>query len=397
MVVDGGPPPGRAADALRSLLAGDIAVISARDGAAGLPRALLGARAALRVPRARAAGALAAAGRARAAPSLPDRSRALDACAALVVGEHDFGAFTPAATPGARTRRHVTACAWRADGDELVLAIEADAFLHHMVRTLVGTMLQAGAGRARRRVVRAPARRARRGRSAGPTAPPHALTLTGVRYAGDGAGQRPSCCASSRASAAGARELLVARATMGPCGVPRGTFEPEERIDAAAHREVCARTGDRAHEHSASARHAVGRVGRPLSRARTRVVWLRAPAGLADSWELAARGASCRFVPLPHRAGCRRWRRSSRASRRPCDRRVTRCVNCDVRVAKNVHDELYDSGVTSEQYLSIGQLAARSGRSRRTIDFYSRNGLLPFVRSEGGRRLYSSRRSGACR
>jgi MerR family transcriptional regulator, copper efflux regulator len=44
--------------------------------------------------------------------------------------------------------------------------------------------------------------------------------------------------------------------------------------------------------------------------------------------------------------------------------------------------------VTSERYLSIGQLAARSGRSRRTIDFYSRSGLLPFVRSEGGRRLY---------
>ena len=39
-------------------------------------------------------------------------------------------------------------------------------------------------------------------------------------------------------------------------------------------------------------------------------------------------------------------------------------------------------------YLSIGQLAVQSGRSRRTIDFYSRNGLLPFVRSEGGRRLY---------
>jgi MerR family copper efflux transcriptional regulator len=44
--------------------------------------------------------------------------------------------------------------------------------------------------------------------------------------------------------------------------------------------------------------------------------------------------------------------------------------------------------VTSGQYLSIGQLAAQSGRSRRTIDFYSRNGLLPFVRSEGGHRLF---------
>ena len=44
--------------------------------------------------------------------------------------------------------------------------------------------------------------------------------------------------------------------------------------------------------------------------------------------------------------------------------------------------------MTSGHYLSIGQLAAQSGRSRRTIDFYSRNGLLPFVRSEGGHRLF---------
>jgi MerR family transcriptional regulator, copper efflux regulator len=44
--------------------------------------------------------------------------------------------------------------------------------------------------------------------------------------------------------------------------------------------------------------------------------------------------------------------------------------------------------VTSGHYLSIGQLAAQSGRSRRTIDFYSRNGLLPFVRSDGGHRLF---------
>lgn len=46
--------------------------------------------------------------------------------------------------------------------------------------------------------------------------------------------------------------------------------------------------------------------------------------------------------------------------------------------------------MTPGRYLSIGQLAAQSGRSRRTIDFYSRNGLLPFVRSEGGRRLYEA-------
>ena len=44
--------------------------------------------------------------------------------------------------------------------------------------------------------------------------------------------------------------------------------------------------------------------------------------------------------------------------------------------------------MTSDRYLSIGQLAAQSGRSRRTIDYYSRTGLLPFVRSEGGHRLF---------
>ncbi len=60
----------------------------------------------------------------------------------------------------------------------------------------------------------------------------------------------------------------------------------------------------------------------------------------------------------------------------------------DVRVAENVHTRCTLRGVTSGRLLSIGQLAAESGRSRRTIDFYSRNGLLPFVRSEGGRRLY---------
>jgi MerR family copper efflux transcriptional regulator len=57
-------------------------------------------------------------------------------------------------------------------------------------------------------------------------------------------------------------------------------------------------------------------------------------------------------------------------------------------VPQNVHTNCTIPVVTSERYLSIGQLAAESGRSRRTIDFYSRNGLLPFVRSEGGRRLY---------
>jgi tRNA pseudouridine38-40 synthase len=299
VVVDGGPPAGRAADALRSLLAGDIAVVSAREARPGFHArfSALARRYEYRVLARRARSPLLAA-RALHHPSPVDRA-ALDACAGLALGEHDFRAFTPAATRGTRTRRHVTACEWSGDGDELVLSIEADAFLHHMVRTLVGTMLQVARG-ARdvgsfARLLEGAARDA-----AGPTAPPHALTLTGVRYAGDGPGSDELLCLVTR-ERGGARELLVLEHD-GACGVPRGTFEPEERIDAAAHREVHAQTGIELSD-----------IPRPLgvlvdesaggAPTRARVVWLRAPAGLADSWEFGPPGAFCRFVPLPTELG----------------------------------------------------------------------------------------------
>jgi tRNA pseudouridine38-40 synthase len=99
-----------------------------------------------------------------------------------VVGRHDFRAFTPTRTEHVFFDRTVTVCEWAPRGDELVLTVEADAFLRHMVRVLAGTMLLVGRGAW-------PAERfarlldgARRG-AAGPTAPAHALTLTRVRYA----------------------------------------------------------------------------------------------------------------------------------------------------------------------------------------------------------------------
>ena len=67
---------------------------------------------------------------------------ALVASAAAVVGTRDFTAFTPTRTDHVRFERHVTRAEWvRAGDDVLELWIEADAFLRHMVRTLVGTML----------------------------------------------------------------------------------------------------------------------------------------------------------------------------------------------------------------------------------------------------------------
>src|SRR5690606_26743231 len=71
---------------------------------------------------------------------------AMRAAAAAVVGRHDFRAFTPTETQHVHFEREVLRCEGEERGDELVLAIEADAFLRHMVRVLVGTMLEVGVG-----------------------------------------------------------------------------------------------------------------------------------------------------------------------------------------------------------------------------------------------------------
>jgi tRNA pseudouridine38-40 synthase len=102
-------------------------------------------------------------------------------CAIALEGTHDFTAFTPTETDHVRFSRDVYAAYWRRAGEVLEFWIEADAFMRHMNRVLVGTMLEVAGGR--RSVDEFQMLLTGMPRSAaGPTAPPHGLHLTGVGY-----------------------------------------------------------------------------------------------------------------------------------------------------------------------------------------------------------------------
>ena len=69
---------------------------------------------------------------------------ALVAAAALLPGKHDFRAFTPKENEHEVVVRNIFEANWERDGDRLDFTITANSFLRHMVRTLVGTMLESG-------------------------------------------------------------------------------------------------------------------------------------------------------------------------------------------------------------------------------------------------------------
>jgi tRNA pseudouridine38-40 synthase len=99
-----------------------------------------------------------------------------------LVGEHDFRSFAAAAAEE-RTLRTVFGLQLEPRGELVRVEIAADGFLHHMVRTIVGTLVECGTGR--RDPAGIPGVLAACDRSAaGLMAPAAGLYLAGIRYAG---------------------------------------------------------------------------------------------------------------------------------------------------------------------------------------------------------------------
>lgn len=101
---------------------------------------------------------------------------------ALLVGEHDFSSLRAVGCQAKQPVRTIHELRLRRQGDLLVLEVEANAFLHHMVRNIAGVLLAVGGGDRPVEWVRA-VLAARDRAVAGITAPAQGLYLTTVRYA----------------------------------------------------------------------------------------------------------------------------------------------------------------------------------------------------------------------
>lgn len=106
---------------------------------------------------------------------------AMRRAAPALLGSHDFSALRAADCPARTTVREIRKLEIEQSGARIRVVIEATAFLKHMVRNVVGTLVEIAHGR--RAPDSLPALLAGRDRTrAGPTAPPHGLILEEVFY-----------------------------------------------------------------------------------------------------------------------------------------------------------------------------------------------------------------------
>jgi len=106
---------------------------------------------------------------------------AMHAAAQFLAGEHDFSAFRAATCQSPTPVRRVIEVVVRRDADRVEIGITANAFLHHMVRNLAGTLIAVGVGdRPAGWVAELLASCDRT--QAGATAPPQGLYFAGVQY-----------------------------------------------------------------------------------------------------------------------------------------------------------------------------------------------------------------------
>lgn len=111
----------------------------------------------------------------------PLQAPRMHAAGQRLVGEHDFSSFRAAECQAKHPRREVLSLSVQQRGELLYLDIEANAFLHHMVRNIAGVLMAVGAGEQPEEWV-STVLAARDRRVAGVTAPPQGLYLVGVRY-----------------------------------------------------------------------------------------------------------------------------------------------------------------------------------------------------------------------
>ena len=111
----------------------------------------------------------------------PLDAQAMHEAAQALVGERDFSAFRSVQCQATHARRNLHEIGVRRDGEEVVVEVQANAFLHHMVRNIVGSLLLVGRGERPAGWIGELLERGDR-TIAGPTAPSAGLLFIGPRY-----------------------------------------------------------------------------------------------------------------------------------------------------------------------------------------------------------------------